>query len=45
MITSTLSPIRRTIRRIREICAELGYAQRRLTEIRTGLSLSAARER
>ncbi len=33
--------ISRFIRRIREVWAELDYAQRRLLELRTGLSLGA----
>jgi hypothetical protein len=33
--------ISRFIRRVREIWAELDYAQRRLLEIRTGLALGA----
>jgi hypothetical protein len=32
-------------RRVRAIAGELGYAQRRLTEIRTGLELSPRRRR
>jgi hypothetical protein len=45
MTTSSLSSIRTTLRRIRAIWAELGYAQRRSLEIQTGLSLFGARER
>ena len=45
MTTTTITSIRKTIRRIRAICAELGYAQRRSLEIQTGVSLFGARGR
>ncbi len=36
--------LRRFFARVREIWAELDYAQRRLLEIRTGLDLGARRD-
>ena len=39
----TDSPARRTIDRVRQIWAELDYAQRRLLEIHTGVSLPQTR--
>jgi hypothetical protein len=41
MITAS-SRTRRFIRRIRKTLAEMRYAQRRMVEIQTGLSLGAA---
>lgn len=45
MTTGAPSRIQKTIGRIRTICAELGFAQRRLLEIQTGLPLFEARKR
>jgi BMFP domain-containing protein YqiC len=44
MSTVTLTRFGRSIRRLRQLWAELGYAQRRMFEIRTGISLRTARE-
>ena len=43
MTNATQARARRTIERIREIWAELDYAQRRLLEIRTGIPMQARR--
>ncbi len=40
-----ISRVRRTLRHVREIAAELDYAQRRLLEIRTGIPLTPETER
>lgn len=40
-----ISRVRRIVRHVREIAAELDYAQRRLLEIRTGISLTPETER
>ncbi len=37
--------VRRTIRHLRQIWAEMDYAQRRLLELRTGMSFDARPER
>jgi hypothetical protein len=37
MSTNRHSRTRRTIHRIKSICSELGYVQRRLFELRTGV--------
>ncbi len=44
MSTMTMTRFGRAIRRLRQLWAELGYAQRRLFEIRTGISLRTAHE-
>jgi hypothetical protein len=44
MTTGAPSRIQKTIGRIRAIWAELGYAQRRLLEVQTGLPLFEARK-
>lgn len=45
MNTNHPSPIIRAARRVREVWAELDYAQRRLFEIRTGLDTGARHSR
>jgi hypothetical protein len=45
MNTATDTPARRMVIRVRRTWAELGYAQRRLLEIRTGISLPSREER
>jgi hypothetical protein len=40
-----ISRVRRIVRHVREIAAELDYAQRRLLEIRTGIPLRPETER
>ena len=40
-----ISRVRRILRHVREIAAELDYAQRRLLEIRTGIPLTPETER
>lgn len=42
--SSTPLAVRHAITKIKRTYSEIGYAQRRLTEIRTGLELSAPRQ-
>jgi hypothetical protein len=39
------SRIKHAIRRIRQVSSELGYAQRRLFELRTGIEVRSTRRR
>jgi hypothetical protein len=40
-----ISRVRRVLRQLREVAAELDYTERRLLEIRTGIPLTAETER
>jgi hypothetical protein len=45
MTLATATGLRRTIRRVKRICAELDYANRRMLEIRTGIPFTEPHER